>query len=59
MTVRRKRIRDASTGTFTTVLEIEMQSPTFGRDLAYVFNRNIKNARRENKRIIGVEDVEP
>lgn len=59
MSVRRKRVRDVNTGKFTTVLQIDMQSSTFGEDLAYVFNRNVMKARRENKWVLGLKDIEP
>jgi hypothetical protein len=53
--VREKRVRDAN-GRITILRTIDMNSPTFGEDLEYVFKKNVAKARRENKRIIGSAD---
>jgi len=53
--VTEKRVRDAD-GRARTLLIIDANSPTFGRDLEYVFGRNVAKARRENKRLTGSAD---
>jgi hypothetical protein len=47
--VRKKRVRDAS-GKLTTVLAIDANSPTFERDLTFVFAKNVAAARRNNRK---------
>jgi hypothetical protein len=54
--VSKKRVRD-SAGNARTIRTIDAESPTFGDDLRYVFTRNVRKARRENKRLIGTPDV--
>lgn len=53
-----KRIRDED-GELRTLSTIEAGSKTFGRDLTYVFGRNVAKARRENKRVTGSSDSVP
>jgi hypothetical protein len=57
--VTNKRVRDASSGQFTTVRTIDAQSKTLGKDLSYVFSKNVAKARRENKAVTGVHDRAP
>jgi hypothetical protein len=52
-----KRVRD-SHGHVRVLHELDFGSDTFGRDFQYVFSRNVKKARRENKRIVGSADVD-
>jgi hypothetical protein len=47
-----KRLTDAS-GSKVTVRAVDANSPTFGEDFLYVFARNVKAARRENKQKLG------
>ena len=54
-----KRVRDASSGQFLTVRTIDGQSKTLGRDLDYVFSKNVAKARRDNKAVTGVADRAP
>jgi len=54
-----KRVRDAKTGRFLTVRTIEGQSKSFGKDLTYVFTKNVAKARRENKQVTGAADRVP
>jgi len=58
-TVGEKRVRDAGTGKFTTVRTIEGSSKSFGKDLGYVFAKNVAKARRENKQVTGTTDRVP
>jgi hypothetical protein len=37
-------------------MELDAHSPTFDRDLQYVFAKNVAKARRENKRLLGSAD---
>ena len=53
------RVKDAETGVFETVRTVDMNSADFGEAFTYVFQKNVAEARRENKRIIGVSDVAP
>lgn len=57
--VTQKRVRDAGTGQFLTVRTIDAQSKTLGKDLSYVFSKNVAKARRENKAVTGVLDRAP
>lgn len=43
----------------TTIRIIDAHSPSFAGDLQYVFNKNVAEARRENKRLLGVADIVP
>jgi hypothetical protein len=52
-----KRVRD-SKGQFKFIHELDFGSETFGRDLEYVFSKNVTKARRENKRIVGSPDFD-
>jgi hypothetical protein len=58
-TVVEKRVRDAASGKMLTVRTIDAQSDTLGRDLNFVFARNVAKARRENKAVTGVADRAP
>jgi hypothetical protein len=49
------RLRDTSLRRITT-LRLDSHSPTLADDLAYIFQRNIAKARRENKRLFGSPD---
>ena len=53
-----KRVRDA-TGKVLTVRTLQAQSKTFGKDLTYVFTKNVAKARRENKEATGALDRAP
>jgi hypothetical protein len=53
--VREKRVYRAD-GTVARVLSVDANSPTFGDDLTYVFEKNVARARRENKRLFGSAD---
>jgi hypothetical protein len=57
--VRVKRVRDPESGKLVTVRTIEMTSEHFGDAFTEVFKKNVAKARRENKRVLGVADVEP
>jgi len=57
--VSEKRVRDAVTGEVIVLRTLEGRSKTFGRDLSYVFGKNIAKARRENKQVTGVADRVP
>ena len=57
--VTQKRVRDATSGQFLTVRTIDTQSKTLGKDLDYVFGKNVARARRENKAVTGVVDRAP
>jgi len=57
--VSEKRVRDPASGKPLIIRSLEMKSETFGRDLAYVFSKNVATARRENKRVIGDYDRTP
>ncbi len=54
-----KRVRNADTGQFVTVRTLDGASKTFGKDLTYVFSRNVAKARRDNKKVSGVTDRVP
>ncbi|OYW46428.1 MAG: hypothetical protein B7Z08_01015 [Sphingomonadales bacterium 32-68-7] len=54
-----KRVRDASSGKLLTVRTLDGKSATFGRDLTYVFTKNVSKARRENKQVTGTPDRVP
>ena len=54
-----KRVRDAASGKLVTIRTLDGQSDTFGRDLTYVFTRNVAKARRENKQVTGALDRVP
>jgi hypothetical protein len=56
--VRVKKLR-RSDGTIAKVLSLDANSPTFGDDLTYVFERNVARARRENKKLFGSADGPP
>lgn len=38
---------------------LQAESSSFGRDLTYVFGKNVAKARRENKRVTGSADGAP
>ncbi len=54
-----KRIRDVESGQILTLRTIDGRSKTLGRDLDYVFSRNVAEARRENMAVAGVADRAP
>jgi hypothetical protein len=56
--VKTKRFRDAD-GNLQSIRTIDARSKTLDLDLTYVFGKNVEAARRENKRLTGVEDFEP
>ncbi len=58
VSVQSRRVRTPS-GEFRTQLVVDADSPTFGLDLLYVFRRNVAQARRENKRVIGTASGVP
>lgn len=53
-----KRVRDTD-GKVKTLRTLNAASKSFGSDLQYVFGKNVAKARRENKRITGLNDVVP
>ena len=53
-----KRVRDTASQV-KTLRVLDIGSRTFGEDLQYVFGKNVAEARRDNKRIIGTPDVAP
>lgn len=57
--VTEKRVRSVDTGEFITVRTLDGGSKTFGKDLTYVFTRNVAKARRDNKKVSGVSDRVP
>jgi hypothetical protein len=57
--VKEERVRDKVTGKITTIRTIKMDPETFGDALTQVFRKNVAKARRDNKRLLGVADVEP
>ena len=57
--VKEERVRDKATGKITTVRTIKMDPATFGDAFTQVFRKNVAKARRDNKRLLGVADVEP
>ncbi|SMD13010.1 hypothetical protein [Rhizobium sp. RU36D] len=57
--VTQKRVRDVDSGQYVTLRTIDAQSKTLGKDLSYVFSRNVDKARRENKAVTGVRDRAP
>ncbi len=57
--VTQKRVRDGGSGQFMTVRTIDAQSKTLGKDLSYVFSKNVDKARRDNKAVTGVRDRAP
>lgn len=56
--VREKRVRSED-GEVHTLSTLDASSKTFGRDLTYVFGKNVARARRENKRVTGSADSVP
>lgn len=57
--VKEERVRDKVTGKITTVRTIKMDPATFGDAFTEVFRKNVAKARRDNKKLLGVADVEP
>jgi hypothetical protein len=57
--VKEERVRDKVTGKITTIRTIKMDPATFGDAFTQVFRKNVAKARRDNKRLLGVADVEP
>jgi hypothetical protein len=53
-----KRFTD-SEGHRKTLRKLDAGSKSFGDDLQYVFRKNVGEARRENKRLLGVPDFVP
>ena len=53
--VAEKRVLDAA-GQVKTLRTLDIGSSTYGRDLEYVFGKNVAKARRENKRMTGASD---
>jgi len=56
--VTEKRVRDTE-GQVRMLRILDAGSLTFGKDLQYVFGKNVAKARRDNKRAIGASDVVP
>jgi hypothetical protein len=54
--VSEKRVRNGD-GQFKTLRTVDAGSKTFGKDLQYVFGKNVAKARRENRLTIGSNDV--
>jgi hypothetical protein len=54
--VSEKRVR-TSAGRLKTLRTLDVASRTFGADLQYVFAKNVAEARRDNKRVIGTADI--
>lgn len=50
-----KRLRTDS-GSFIDLATLDADSPTFGSDLKYAFQKNVSRARRENKKRFGSAD---
>jgi hypothetical protein len=50
-----KRLR-TKTGKFIEVVTLDSDSPTFGNDLKYAFQKNVSKVRRENKKRFGSAD---
>jgi hypothetical protein len=57
--VKEERVRDKVTGKITIIRTIKMDPATFGDAFTQVFRKNVAKARRDNKRLLGVADVEP
>jgi hypothetical protein len=57
--VKEERVRDKATGKITTIRTIKMDADTFGDAFTQLFRKNVAKARRDNKRLLGVADVEP
>lgn len=53
------RVRSPDTGQFVTIRTIYGGSKTFGKDLTYVFTRNVEKARRDNKKVSCAIDRAP
>jgi len=53
--VKGERVRDAE-GRVYTRFTVDFASDTIDDDLTYVFGRNVKRAREENKRVTGSAD---
>lgn len=58
ISVTEKRVRDTE-GQVRMLRILDAGSLTFGKDLQYVFGKNVAKARRDNKRAIGASDVVP
>jgi glutamate mutase epsilon subunit len=58
ISVTEKRVRDTE-GQVRMLRILDAGSLTFGKDLQYVFGKNVAKARRDNKRAIGAADVVP
>jgi hypothetical protein len=52
-------VRTERTRSGKTMIRIDSDSPTFGADLTYAFQQNVKRARAENKRLFGSPDGLP
>jgi len=50
-----KRVKDTQ-GKATTVYTVNAESRTFGEDLRYAFEQNVRRARRENMKRFGLAD---
>jgi hypothetical protein len=53
-----RHVRGAD-GRLKTVPTLDAASPSFGEELLSVFARNVRKARRDNKRILGSADIAP
>jgi hypothetical protein len=56
--VREKRILGPG-GVVTTVRKLDAASSRFGDELQSAFAKNVRKARRDNKRIVGSADIAP
>jgi hypothetical protein len=54
-TLERTSVRD-SKGKISQFFTIDVKSPTFESDLAFVYKRNVAKARSENKKLFGSPD---
>lgn len=53
-----KRVKGPD-GKSLTVHTVDADSRTFGDDISYVFRQNVRKARSENKKIVGLPDRVP
>jgi hypothetical protein len=51
--------RVSKDGRITSIRTLDAGSETFGKDFTWTFGANVKKARKENKRVIGVPDRVP
>jgi hypothetical protein len=57
-TVEVRAVLDRS-GRVRQVQTLDAASPSFGDELHAVFAKNVRKARRENKRVVGAADIAP